>query len=164
MAQQRKKGQVRFIRKRGRIIPIRSNKNTRAAGDIFSKKNLPALATIGAASGAAFGGLYAAGRAQKKSNSLLKVGKTAKANSLNRMAKVLKFKSRAVPAIIAGTALLSIDRRSRDEGTVFDIGNTKGAFNVATTLGLGYLAARTGKRFEKWGLRGGKFPWKLRDI
>jgi len=160
MVKAENKNRVRFIRKGGRIIPIRGSK--RAAKDITSNKR--ELATIMGATAAGFGGGFAAGKIQKKSESLFKIGKLRKAGVLNRGAKFLKFGSKAIPTLIAGSALMAIDRKSRDEGTVFDIGNKSGAFNVGVTLLGGFAAARTFKRFEKFGLRGGKFPFKLKDI
>ena len=159
MAQQRNQN-VRFIRRGGRIIPIRGSK--RAAKDITSNKR--ELATIMGAVTAGFGGAFAAGKLEKKSQALSAAKQIRKSNLFNRSAKFLKFGSKAVPGLIAASALVAIDRKSRDEGTVFDIGNTSGAFNVGVTLLGGFAAARVFKRFEKFGLRGGKFPIKLRDI
>lgn len=164
MKARRGSGEVRFIRKKGRIIPIRARNDVAAARGIFAKKNHRELATIGGAAGVGLAGLYGSGRLQKKSDALMKAGKMKASNITNRFAKIGKFSSKAIPALIAGSALVAIDRRTKDEGTVFDIGNKTGAFNIATVLLGGYLLARTGKRFEKWGLRGGKFPKKLRDI
>lgn len=161
----KKKGNVTFIRRRGKIIPIkRSGKNARAASDILSSKNAGSIATIGAASLSSFAGLYSAGKLQKVSQKLEMSKRFKAAGKLNRLAKLTKFASKSLPALAIGTALVSIDRKSRDEGSSFDIGKKTGAFNVASSLALGYLSIRTGKRFEKWGLRGGKFPIKLKDI
>ena len=163
----KEQGKVRFIRKRGRIIPIRSSSKSgskRAAKDIFSKKNARELGTIGAALAGGAGGLFAAGRIERKSQSLAKIGKFKSASTLNRIAKFTKFGSKVGAGLAAAGALTAIDRKSRDEGTIFDIGNKKGAFNLGVAVIGGYAAARFGKRFEKLGLRGGKFPMKLKDI
>lgn len=161
MAKPQNKNKVRFIRKGGRIIPIRDE---RAARGILHSQNKRELATIMGATAAGFGGGFLAGKIQRKSDSLMAAGFKKKSGFLNRGAKILKFGSKAVPALIAGSALVAIDRKVKDEGTIFDIGKTTGAFNIAVALGGGYLAARTFKRFEKFGLRGGKFPFKIRDI
>ena len=160
------KQRPRFIRRRGRIIPIggKRGRNKKAARDILSTKNAPELARVGGAVGGGLAGLFAAGKLQKKSLALEKAGKLKSASILNRFAKIGKFSAKAIPALIAGTALVAIDRKSRDEGSAFDIGNNSGAFNITTALLGGYMFARTGKRFEKLGLRGGKFPFKLKDI
>lgn len=153
---------VRFVRIRGRIIPIKG-RNQKALKDITSSKNMGNLAKIGAATAAGLGGLFASGKLQKASDSLLKIN-PKKSMAMNKIAKISKFSSKALPALFIGTALASIDRSSRDEGSIFDIGNKKGAFNVAASLGAAFAFTRIGKRFEKFGLRGGKFPIKLRDI
>jgi len=154
------KNRVRFIRRGGRIIPIRGSK--RAAKDITSNKK--ELATIMGATLAGFGGAFSAGKLEKKSQALMKAKFIRKSNIFNRAAKGLKFGSKAIPGLIAGSALAAIDRKSKDEGTLFDIGNKSGAFNVGVAIVGGFAATRVFKRFEKFGLRGGKFPIKLRDI
>ena len=164
MAKQKRKP-TGFIRRGGRIIPIFSGKNARAAKDITSGKNRGNLAKIAGASAAGLGGLFAAGKIEKVSQALTKKGGFGrKAKALNRLAKIVKFSAKAVPALAIGTAMASIDRSSRDEGTAFDIGNKQGAANIALGLASAFAFARVGKRFEKFGLRGGKFPIKLRDI
>ena len=159
----KKNKNVRFVRIRGRVIPIRGNKNSKALKDITASKNRGNLAKIACATAAGLGGLFASGKIQKASDSFLKTN-ARKSLALNKIAKISKFSSKALPALIVGTALASIDRNSRDEGSAFDIGNKKGAFNVAASLGVAFAFTRIGKRFEKFGLRGGKFPIKLRDI
>ena len=154
---------VRFVRIRGRVIPIRS-KNKRAIKDITSSKNIGSLAKIVGITTLGLAGLFGAGRIQRQSDKLLKLGKFGKSKIVNKAAKISKFSSKAIPAFLVGSALLAIDRRSRDEGTAFDIGNKSGTFNLASSLAGAFVFSRVGKRFEKFGLRGGKFPLKLRDI
>ena len=157
------KRKVRFVRIRGRVIPIRS-KNKKAIKDITASKNIGSLAKIAGVTTLGLAGLFGAGKLQRQSDKLLKLGEFGKSTTVNKAAKIAKFTSRAVPAFLVGSALLAIDRKSRDEGTAFDIGNKSGTFNLASSLAGAFAFSRVGKRFEKFGLRGGKFPLKLRDI
>jgi len=166
MANHRK---VRFRRIRGRIVPIRQKKGgreKRAARELFGAIRGRDVATLGAAGVGSLGGLFAAGRLQKESNKLLAIKKIRASTVLNKLAKITKFTSKFAPALIAGAVFTGLDRRTKldEESKFFNLGSKTGAFNIAAA-GVGALAlARFGKRFEKFGLRGGKFPFKLRDI
>lgn len=156
-------GKPRFIRVRGRIIPVGVRREKKAAREIVSGKNSVDLLKIGAATAASLGGSFGAGRLQRLSESMKNL---TSAGRLNRAAKLLSFGAKALPAIVAGSALASIDKRTHkdEKSRLFNIGNSTGALNVGIGLATGYAIIRSGKRFEKFGLRGGKFPWKLKDI
>ena len=110
-------------------------------------------------------GLFGAGKLARASDALLKAKKFRSSMTLNKTAKFLKFGSKFGAAAAAGTIIAGIDRRARDEGaSVFNLGNKTGAANLVAAAAVGFTFTRIGKRFEKFGLRGGKFPFKLRDI
>ena len=150
------KKKVRFIRKRGRIIPISIKNEVVAAKSISSSKNTGDFAKIGGAAAASMGTLFAAGRIQRKSNALLRVKKFSLSSKVNRLAKITKFGGVAIAGLIAGSALTAIDKRSKDEKSKFlNLGSqSTSALGVAAQIGLGFAAFRFGKRFESAGKRG----------
>lgn len=196
--QQGSKGNVVFRRIRGRIVPVRlkdgvQRERRAAQGIVGAGMRTGALGAIAGLAATGLGGLYAAGRFERKSQALFKHASvldtvtdssgrplswansksTAKiAGRFNRAAKLTKFASKYGVGALIGTQLASIDRgTSADEGARFAnmgaAGGQGGRFDPAkfAVLAAGaYGYMRFGKRFEKWGLRGGRFPWKLRDI
>ena len=166
MAQQSINDRIKFVRIRGRIIPIGAKKEFRAAKAITGgKRNKLSLAKIGASTAVGLGGLAAAGRLGKISTTAKVFGRKAKV--LNKFAKVLKFSSKALPAIVIGTELTKIDNSTKaDEKSRFlNLGSGKGIRNIATGLAAGFAFTRIGKRFEVFGKRGfKKFPISLKDV
>ena len=161
MAKQRK----RFVRIRGRIIPIGVRKEMKTAGEIFSGKNAKSLAII-AGSLAGYGaGVYGAGRLHRKSNALMRLGKIKMSNRLNTVAKLGKFGVVSAVGLSIGGAILGIDKRTNDERSrLFSIGSqAKTVAGHALTLAATYGAYRLGKRFEYAG-KMGKNLLKLKDI
>ena len=153
---------VRFVSIRGRIVPI-IKKEAKAAGDILNAANRTGTtAKVAGLTAASFGGLYVAGRLQRKS--LKSFGK--KATVLNRGAKLLKFGAKFAPAMAIGTALIGLDRATKadERSKHLDLSGTPTPARIALGAVGAYASIRLGKRFEKFGLRGGRFPWKLKDI
>lgn len=160
-----KNKKVRFIRKRGRIIPISVKNEITAAKSIASSKNSGDFAKIGGAAAASMGVLFAAGRIQRKSNALLRVKKFGLSSKVNRLAKITKFGGVAIAGLIAGSALTAIDKRSKDEKSRFlNLGSqSTSAIGIAAQIGVGFAAFRFGKRFESAGKRGLNL-FKIKDI
>lgn len=152
------KRQKRFIRKNGRIIPISVKAEARAAREIVSSKNSGSIAKIGATAAGYAGGLYAAGRLHKYA--------MAKGSSkLNRIAKIGKFGVAFGAGMSIASSLVSIDKKSNDEGArVLDIGSkSKTALGHLATFAGAYGAYRIGKRFEYAG-KLGKNLFKKKDL
>jgi len=149
-----------------------------------------ALASIAGLVGVGLGGLFAAGRLERHSQAMFKRSafhntvmtaagkplmmvegaKVARVGGLlNRAAKLTKFASKYGVGALIGTQVARMDRgTAADEGARFASAGAAGGrsdpLKLAVLAAGAYGYMRYGKRFEKWGLRGGKFPWKLKDI
>ena len=166
MSNSPQKGQVRFIRRGGRIIPIGVKREGQALNEITSgSQNRTSWGKIGLATVGAFASLYAAGRMGAHSDKLLSLGFKKSSDVFNRVAKITKFGGQSTAAIVAGREMASIDARSNDEkAQVFNIGNTTKSIAATASGVLGaYGAYRIGKRFEYAG-KLGKNLTKLKDI
>ncbi len=171
---------MRFIRRHGRVIPIREKGDPARKGvvgkevaalratkrDVVSRPRtlgvplLKASAALGA--GLAFG--FGAGRLVKIAGAM-KAGKLAAATE--RAGKIIDFGSKAGTSIVVGTALSSFDRQTtKDEKSkllnVGSAGKSPAAIGVGLVGGYGFY--RLQKRFVKWGQMGGKFPLKLKGL
>jgi len=153
-----KKGKTRFIRKGGRIIPIRVKDEISVAKEISSKKNRSSLVQASVAGSSYLAGLYGAGRLHKKA---IEVG----SSKLNRVAKIGKFGIAFGSAAILGNALSKIDKRSSDEKSrVLSIGSqAKTGLGHVASFAAAYAGYRLGKRFEYAG-KLGKNLFKIKDI
>ncbi len=146
---QKKNKNVRFVRIRGRIVPMRIKKEAQVAGEIASKKNHGAIGKLAGASAIYAGGLYGAGRLHKKAMEM-------KSSKLNRVAKIGKFGVAFGAGALITSALVSIDKKTKDEKSrVLDIGSQArtGAGHLAK-FALAYGGYRLGKRFEYAGKLG----------
>lgn len=162
MAQNRK---VRFIRKRGRIIPIAVKNEIKTAKEFGSKKNRKALATVAGASVVSAAGMFGAGRLHRSAMALEKAGKLKKAAVFNRVAKLGKFGIAMAAGKVMGTAIASIDKKSGDERSkVLNLGSeARTVAGHVAGFALAYGGYRMGKRFEYAG-KLGKNLFKMKDI
>lgn len=173
-----KKSKVRFIRVRGRIIPIQAKREVDAAKAIISPRNAGNLAKIAAGTGVGAGLLFSSGAAQRRSdraNKLIKrrsISTRSRRNLLkasknfNQFAKISKFGAAGIGALLIGSAISSIDKSTKkdEKSRLFNVGSqATSALGVATQLGAGFLAFRFGKRFEVAGRRGLNL-FKAKDI
>jgi len=139
----RNKKNVRFIRKGGRVIPIRKRG---ISGNV---------AGITAAGAGALGGMYASGRMYHAAK---RIAKTAPRKSywLNRAAKLGKYGSVFGAGLLFSKHIGSLDRKIvADEKRGINIGSkSKSTAGLLATGVLGYAGYRFGKRFEKAGKMG----------
>jgi len=166
---------VRFVRIRGRIVPVQAKREVDAAKALASPKNAPALGRLSAGLFTSAGLMYGSGVLQRKSNAFLRLNKIKGSGVLNKAAKISKFGSAAVASLVAGSALISLDRSTtKDEKS--KLLNLESAattpLGIAAQLGLGFVAYRFGKRLEVAGKKGlslfKKDTWKklrhVRDV
>lgn len=172
MAKKQQKGRVTFRRIRGRIVPIRVSDEV-AAAKAIGKQSVRTGAAAGAAAAAAggVGLLFAAGRLQRHSEALTRGGKKLKtATALNKAAKITKFTGKFGAAFLVGSQLLKVDKATRkdEKSRLFNLGSggspLQNPARLAVAAAGAFAFGRIGKRFEKFGLRGGRFPFKLKDI
>lgn len=146
---QKNKKNVRFVRIRGRIVPMAMKREAQVAGEIGSKKNRGSLAQIAGAGAVGAGGLYGAGRLHRQA---MKVG----SSKMNRVAKIGKFGVAFGVGALMANAITKIDKKTADEKSrVMNIGSQArtGAGHLAK-FALAYGAYRVGKRFEYAGKLG----------
>jgi len=140
---------MRFIRKGGRIIPIKAAKREGAVAKEIVTASARQSGIIAGATVASLGSLYGAGR-------LHKFAMATGNKKLNTLAKIFKFGSVATTGLVAGGSLASIDKKVNDERSkLFNIGSqATSAIGIAAQLGIGYGVYRLGKRFEYAGKMG----------
>lgn len=155
----------RFIRVRGRIVPIKAKKEINVAREITAKKNRSSLGVLSAATAGYFGGLYASGALYKKAAELDLAGKIKLSSGVSRLAKLGKFGTMFAAGHFTASAISSIDKRTSDEkARALNIGsNAKTSLGVATAFAAAYASYRVGKRFEVAG-KMGKNLFKLKDL
>lgn len=163
-----KKKIVGYRRVRGRIVPITVKNEVAAATDIAKKSaSTGAAPKIVGLFAAGAGAQFAAGRMQRASDAAVKSAKFfSKYNLLNRAAKISKFTGKYGAAALIGTQFLKVDKASKkdEKSKLFNLGASHSPARIVLALGAAFAGGRVLKRFEKWGLRGGAFPTKLRDI
>jgi len=140
---------IRFIRKRGRIIPIAVSKEISVGKEILSAKNRASVLQASGAGAGYLAGLYGAGRLHKKA---LEVG----SSKLNRIAKLGKFGIAFGAAAMLANAVTKIDKSTADEKARFlNIGSqAKSILGHTAAFALAYGGYRFGKRFEYAGKMG----------
>lgn len=160
MSKQKKQGRVAFRRVRGRVVPIRIKDEAASVQESLKQgTRTGALPKIGAIFGAGAGAIYGAGRLSRSS------GKIA-----NKTAKVMKFAGKWGAALAIGHQLTRIDiaNKKDEKAKLTNLGSggsiAHNAGRLAIVAAGTYAGGRVFKRFEKWGARGGKFPFKLKDI
>ncbi len=162
------KNGVSFRRIGGRIVPIKVKREAGAIAATGREVAKPSnLGLIGKAAAITAGGLGLAFGAGKLKTLSTLFQHTKKAAYMERGAKFLDYGAKAGVGVAAGTQLTRLDRQTRkDEGSkLLNFGSQGvGAIGLASSLVLGYGSYRLTKRFTKWGLKGGAFPWKLSDI
>lgn len=151
-----KKKNVRFIRVRGRVIPVGVKREVASAKEILSRKNRRDLAKVASGVSIGLGGSFLTGKLERKTSALSRIGKFKSSSRIHLLAKVLKFTAPVVAGSMAVSALRSIDRRSKDEkARVFNIGSgTKTVIGGAAALAGGFAFYRFGKLFQYAGKKG----------
>ena len=140
---------VKFVRIRGRIVPIKIKNEVKTAKEFGSSKNRGSIAQLAGAGALGASGLYGAGRLHKKA---LEIG----SSKLNRVAKLSKFGIAFGVGAIASNAWAKIDKKTGDERSkLLSIGSqAKTAAGHVASFGLAYGSYRLGKRFEYAGKLG----------